>query len=96
LGRVEAGQIKVGSKLVSIDAEGNKVGAGKVTKIFGRTGLEKVAVEQAAAGEIVSIAGVVGGGVNVTICAEEDPDPTPLPVSMLALLDVLFSFVFLA
>lgn len=80
LGRVESGTISVGSKLVSVDAEGNKIGSGKVTKIFGRVGLEKVAVEHAAAGEIVSVAGLIGGGVNVTICAEEDPDPTPLKV----------------
>lgn len=80
LGRVESGSIKIGTKLVALDPEGKKVGEGKVTKLFGRVGLEKVAIEKAAAGEIVSIAGIAGGGVNVTI-VEEHEDMKPLPVS---------------
>jgi len=80
LGRVESGTIKIGTKLVALDPEGKKVGEGKVTKLFGRVGLEKVSIEKAAAGEIVSIAGLSGGGVNVTIC-EEHEDMKPLPVS---------------
>ena len=80
LGRVESGSIRIGTKLVALDPEGKKVGEGKVTKLFGRVGLEKVAIEKAAAGEIVSIAGIAGGGVNVTI-VEEHEDMKPLPVS---------------
>ncbi|CDZ97740.1 gtp-binding protein [Phaffia rhodozyma] len=79
LGRIESGSISIGQKLVALDPEGKKVGEGKCTKIFGRTGLEKVPVERAGAGEIISVAGVLGGGVNVTICAEDDPDMAPLP-----------------
>lgn len=82
LGRVESGVIKIGTKLVSLDPEGNKVGEGKVTKLFGRVGLDKVPIEKAAAGEIVSIAGILGGGVNVTI-VEEHAEMKPLPVSFL-------------
>lgn len=37
-GRVESGVVKVGDTLVALDAEGNKVGDGKVRKIFGRQG----------------------------------------------------------
>lgn len=80
LGRVESGRIRVGDKLVALDPEGTKQGEGKVTKIFGRTGLERAAVEQAAAGEIVSVAGIAKGGVNYTLCAADDPDPKALPV----------------
>lgn len=80
LGRVESGTLTIGKKLIALDPEGKKVGEGKVTKLFGRVGLEKVSIDKAGAGEIVSIAGIAGGGVNVTII-EEHEGMEPLPVS---------------
>ncbi|KAK0189718.1 P-loop containing nucleoside triphosphate hydrolase protein [Armillaria mellea] len=76
LGRIQSGQLRVGDTLWALDAEGNKVGDGKVKKIFSRAGLERVEREEAAAGEIVSIAGIKIqpgiGGVNVSLVSPGD------------------------
>ncbi|KAK0463177.1 GTP-binding protein TypA [Desarmillaria tabescens] len=81
LGRIQSGQLRVGDTLWALDAEGNKVGDGKVKKIFSRAGLERVERDVAAAGEIVSIAGIkiqAGiGGVNVSLVSPGD-DVKPL------------------
>lgn len=78
LGRIESGTLEIGSKVIAVSPEGERLSEGKVTKIFGRTGLEQVSIEKAAAGEIVSIAGLSGGGVNVTIVGDGH-DMTPIP-----------------
>jgi GTP-binding protein len=80
LGRVESGMLKVGDKLIALAPDGTKQGEGKVTKIFGRVGLDRAVVEQAGAGEIVSIAGISKGGVNCTLVSVDEPDPKALPV----------------
>ncbi|KAF7303582.1 GTP-binding protein [Mycena indigotica] len=85
LGRVHSGVIKVGDDLTAIDTQGNKVGEGRVKKLYVRVGMERVERSEAGAGEIISIAGIKGGGVNVTLVSA-DPKfytdgsaPTPLP-----------------
>nr|GAT48177.1 GTP-binding protein [Mycena chlorophos] len=85
LGRVHSGTINVGEELIAIDSEGNKVGEGRVKKLYVRVGVDRVERTSAAAGEIVSIAGIKGGGVNVTLVSA-DPKfytdgaaPVPLP-----------------
>ena len=83
LGRVQTGVLRVGDLLWALDSNGNKVGDGKVKKIFGRQGLERVEKDVAGAGEIISIAGIKNGGVNVTLVHPEgwgDQGPQALPV----------------
>ena len=80
LGRIQSGSLRIGDNLIAIDADGNKVGDGKVKKIYGRIGLDRVETDSAAAGEIVSIAGIKNGGVNVSLVSptgwgEEGPKP---------------------
>ena len=88
LGRVHSGILRVGDTLWALDPEGNKVGEGKVKKIFGRRGLERIERVVAGAGEIVSVAGVKtrsGAGVNVTLVHPEgwgDEGPQALPVRL--------------
>ncbi|KAF9471041.1 hypothetical protein BDN70DRAFT_845591 [Pholiota conissans] len=90
LGRIQSGTLRIGDTLVALNSEGQKVGEGKVKKIFGRRGLERVEKDAAGAGEIISIAGVKcvntgtggGGGVNVTLVhpdgwGAEGPQPLP-------------------
>ncbi|KAF8896166.1 GTP-binding protein TypA [Infundibulicybe gibba] len=82
LGRIYSGVLQLGDTVWALDPEGQKVGEGKVKKIFGRTGLERVERSAAGAGEIVSIAGIKGGGVNITLVHPEGWDaqgPTALP-----------------
>ena len=69
LGRVQSGVLRIGDTLLALNSEGKKVGEGKVKKIFGRRGLDRVEKDVAGAGEIVSVAGIkcgLGGGVNLT------------------------------
>ncbi|KAF9017826.1 GTP-binding protein TypA [Hymenopellis radicata] len=80
LGRIESGTLQIGDNIHALDADGNKVGDGKVKKIFGRTGLDRVELDSAAAGEIISIAGIKNGGVNVSLVSpdgwgQEGPQP---------------------
>ncbi|KAF7378098.1 GTP-binding protein [Mycena sanguinolenta] len=84
LGRVHSGVLRTGDALIGIDAQGNKVGEGRVKKIYVRVGMERVERDEAGAGEIISIAGIKGGGVNVTLLSADEKTwpsgvPQPLP-----------------
>ncbi|KAJ6482819.1 GTP-binding protein TypA [Mycena vitilis] len=84
LGRVHSGVLRPGDALIAIDPEGNKVGDGRVKKIYVRVGMERVERDEAGAGEIISIAGIKGGGVNVTLLSADEKTwpggvPQPLP-----------------
>ncbi|KAF6752444.1 GTP-binding protein TypA [Ephemerocybe angulata] len=86
LGRVQSGVLRSNDLLWAIDSNGNKVGEGRVKKIFGRRGLERTDKDAAGAGEIVSIAGIKmgSGGVNVTLVHPEgwgEGGPKPLPTT---------------
>lgn len=83
LGRVQSGKLSIGDTLWAIDPKGVKVGEGKVKRILRRKGLEREEKEIVGAGEIVSIAGIKDGGVNVTLVHPDgwgDAGPQPLPV----------------
>ncbi|KAF8216345.1 hypothetical protein K438DRAFT_1747610 [Mycena galopus ATCC 62051] len=83
LGRVHSGVLRVGDALIGIDSEGNKVGEGRVKKIYVRVGMDRVERDEAGAGEIISIAGIKGGGVNVTLLSADEktwPEGGPVPL----------------
>lgn len=83
LGRIYSGTVRVGDTLWAIDSKGKKVGEGKVKKLLGRRGLERLEKNAAGAGEIISIAGIKGGGINVTLVQPDgwnENGPQPLPV----------------
>jgi GTP-binding protein len=89
LGRIHSGVLRIGDPVWALDSEGAKVGEGKVKKIFGRKGLEKVEKDVAGAGEIVSIAGIKNGGINVTLVhpegwGEEGPQALPVGYGLLS------------
>ncbi|KAJ7708226.1 P-loop containing nucleoside triphosphate hydrolase protein [Mycena rosella] len=84
LGRVHSGVVRPGDALIAIDSEGVKVGEGRVKKVYIRLGMERVERDEAGAGDIISIAGIKGGGVNVTLVSADEktwPEggPKPLP-----------------
>ncbi|MFN7175496.1 MAG: GTP-binding protein, partial [Thermaurantiacus sp.] len=56
-GRIESGRLKLNMPIRALNADG-AVEEGRATKIFAFRGLERVAVEEAEAGDIVSIAGL--------------------------------------
>lgn len=77
LGRIQSGAIKVGDQIRCLSNDGKLNEEGRVTKIFLQAGLEKVVVEAAAAGDIVSIAGLSKAGVNTTLCSPQVSEPLP-------------------
>jgi GTP-binding protein len=72
IGRVYNGKIRDGEQLVLIKEDGSQV-KGKVTKLFSFHGLKRLEVPEAAAGQIVAVAGFAGANVGDTICCPEEP-----------------------
>jgi GTP-binding protein len=66
-GRIESGRLSVNMPIKAIDLDGTLVEEGRATKVFAFRGLERVPVEQAEAGDIVAIAGLVKATVSNTI-----------------------------
>src|SRR3546814_15985719 len=55
--------------------DGKVVAGGRLTKMLSFQGLKRVPIEEAAAGDIVAIAGLADATVADTICATEFPAP---------------------
>jgi len=76
-GRITSGSVKPNQPVKVLDHDGRLIESGRITKILAFRGLERTAVEEAAAGDIVAIAGLPNATVAMTIC---DPSvDTPLP-----------------
>lgn len=82
LGRIQSGTLKLGDTLWALDDTGKKVGDGKVKKIYSRIGLERNECETAAAGEIISIAGIKDGGVNISLVSPDGWEDGPRPLEV--------------
>ncbi|MCE2802407.1 MAG: translational GTPase TypA [Gemmatimonadota bacterium] len=75
IGRVERGTVKVGDTVHLLPVDHTLKGApGRVTKLFGFEGLERVEVQSAPAGEIVALAGLDGVEIGLTITDPEHPE----------------------
>ncbi len=76
-GRITSGSVKPNQAVKVLDREGKLVEAGRITKVLAFRGLERVAIDEAEAGDIVALAGLPNATVAHTIC---DPSvDTPLP-----------------
>jgi GTP-binding protein len=76
-GRISAGSVKPNQSVKVLDRQGNLVEDGRVTKVLAFRGLERTGVEEAAAGDIVALAGLPEATVAHTICAPEVTFPLP-------------------
>ncbi|KUF11558.1 translational GTPase TypA [Pseudoponticoccus marisrubri] len=74
-GRVESGKLKVGQTVQSISRIGQKIEQFRVTKIQAFRGLQQQDIEEAEAGDIVSIAGMTKTTVADTVCALAVEEP---------------------
>ncbi|MCW1381532.1 translational GTPase TypA [Novosphingobium sp. KCTC 2891] len=72
-GKVQSGTIKVNSPIHALDRDGKIVETGRASKIMAFRGLERVPVDEAKAGDIISIAGLTVATVANTIA---DPSVT--------------------
>ena len=76
IGRIKKGQVKTNTPITLIDAE-EKTRNGRILKIFGFKGLERVEVPEAAAGDIVAISGVENIGISDTLCDRDNVESLP-------------------
>ncbi|MFC3440642.1 translational GTPase TypA [Sphingobium rhizovicinum] len=66
-GRVQSGTVKVNQPIHALDAEGNVIETGRASKIMSFQGLDRVPVDEAKAGDIISLAGLTVATVANTI-----------------------------
>ncbi len=66
-GRIDSGTLKVNMPIHALDQDGNVIEQGRASKILAFRGLERVPVDEAKAGDIVSIAGLTTATVANTI-----------------------------
>jgi len=76
-GRITSGAIKPNDMVKVLDHEGGLVEQGRVSKVLAFRGLDRVGLDEATAGDIVSIAGLPNATVAHTICAPEVDAPLP-------------------
>ncbi|MDW8399072.1 MAG: translational GTPase TypA [Acetobacteraceae bacterium] len=80
-GRIQQGVARVNMPVKVLRQDGSVAETGRLTKLLAFRGLERVAVEQARAGDIIAIAGLENGTIPDTICAPEVSAPLPaIPV----------------
>ena len=68
-GRVESGRLSVGTTLKALTRDGDRIEQFRVTKILAFRGLAQTAIDEAVAGDIVSLAGMSKATVADTLCA---------------------------
>ena len=76
-GRVESGRLKVGATLQALSRMGQKIEQFRVTKIQAFRGLSQSDIEEATAGDIVTLAGLSKATVSDTLCALAVDTPLP-------------------
>ncbi len=76
LGKIYGGKIKMDDSVVCIHKDGRRERA-RVTKLYSFTGLQRIELEEAAAGDIVGLAGFEEISIGETICDSEEREPVP-------------------
>ena len=78
IGRVERGVIHLGDSLTLLPFESDKpIQRGRVSKLYGYEGLERVEIQEAAAGEIVLLAGFEDVDIGSTLTDPDHQEPLP-------------------
>jgi len=77
IGRVNRGIIKQGQSIAVMTRDGS-IKQGRVEKLFGFSGLKRIEIEEAGAGDIVAIAGVKDINIGETLADPAHPEAMPL------------------
>ncbi len=77
IGRILNGRIKPG-QVVAIMNEDEQIGQGRINQLLGFKGLERIPLEEAEAGDIVTISGLEDIGIGVTIADRDEPKGLPM------------------
>ncbi len=76
IGRIKQGLIKTNTPVIIIDSKG-KERKGRMLKLFGFKGLERVEVEEAQAGDIIAFCGIEGLNISDTLCDPNNVEALP-------------------
>jgi GTP-binding protein len=76
-GRITSGSIAPNQPVKVLDHTGRLVEQGRVSKVLAFRGLERIGLDEASAGDIVSLAGLPNATVAHTVCAPEVTAPLP-------------------
>ncbi len=76
IGRVLSGRIRAGQQ-VTVHGEGGTVCSSRVMRLYAAKGLTRIEVEQARAGDIISVAGIEKVAIGDTL--SDSPETVPLP-----------------
>lgn len=71
IGRVQSGTIRPGDNVKALDEQGNVIEETKILKILRRRGMNRFIIDEAIAGDIVSVAGYNAATVNSTLCSPQ-------------------------
>ena len=74
-GKVQSGTVKTNSPIHALDSDGKIIETGRASKLLAFRGLERVPVEEARAGDIISIAGMTEATVANTIADTSVTEP---------------------
>ena len=77
VGRVNRGKIRQGQTVAVMTREGGQKQA-RIEKLFGFTGLKRIEIEEAAAGDIIAIAGIKDINIGETIADPANPEALPV------------------
>lgn len=77
IGRIVRGKIKNGAQVAVLKRDG-RTELARISKLLGFSGLKRVEIEEASAGNIVAVAGLGKINVGETICQPEAPEALPL------------------
>ena len=76
IGRIARGRIKQNTPVVAVDREGHRR-HGRILKIMGHHGLQRIEVPEAQAGDIVCVSGFDNLFISETLCDPQAVEPLP-------------------
>jgi GTP-binding protein len=74
-GRISSGSVKPNQSVKVLDHDGKLIESGRITKVLAFRGIERTAVDEAEAGDIVALAGLPNATVAHTICDPQVEKP---------------------
>ncbi len=74
-GRVRSGTIRANQAVKVLSRDGSLVEQGRVSKVLGFHGLDRLAIEEGEAGDIIAVSGLTAATVADTICDPSVADP---------------------
>ncbi len=77
IGRIVSGTVKAGDNVAMVKGDG-ETSKTKISFLYTFYGIDRIAVEEASAGEIIALAGLEGINIGDTITDAENPKPLPM------------------